>query len=145
MNHVISMIRPNCFMASVYLKDAYYSVPIHQGHQKYLKFECQGQLCQFNCLSNGLACAPRLFTKLLKPAHSRNRVFSQLAILKIPIYRFPPCKPECENIVQVTTKLFDSLGLYVHPDKSILETSQALEFLGFVLNSCDDDCHFFSC
>ena len=33
--------------------------------------------------------------------------------------------------------MFDSLGLYIHihPDKSILEPSQALEFLGFVLNS----------
>ena len=44
-------------------------------------------------------------------------------------------KLECENNVQATTKLFNSLGLYVHPDKSILEPSQVLEFLGFVLNS----------
>jgi len=68
LKHVISMIRPNCFMASVDLKDAYYSVPIHQDHEKYLKFEWKGQLYQFTCLPNGLACAPRLFTKLLKPA-----------------------------------------------------------------------------
>lgn len=33
LKHVISMIRPNCFMASVDLKDAYYSVPIHRDHQ----------------------------------------------------------------------------------------------------------------
>lgn len=44
-------------------------------------------------------------------------------------------KLECENNVQATTKLFNSLGPYVHPDKSILEPSQVLEFLGFVLNS----------
>ena len=44
-------------------------------------------------------------------------------------------KLECENNVQATTKLFNNLGLYVHPDKSILELSQVLEFLGFVLNS----------
>ena len=51
-------------MASVDLKDAHYSVPIHQEHQKYLKFEWQGQLYQFICLPNGLACAPRLFGSL---------------------------------------------------------------------------------
>ena len=33
LKHVISMMRPNCFMASVDLRDAYYSVPIHQDHQ----------------------------------------------------------------------------------------------------------------
>ena len=37
-------------------------------------------------------------------------------------------KLECENNVQATTKFFNSLGLYVHPDKSILEPSQVLEF-----------------
>eukprot|EP00493_Phyllostaurus_siculus_P008838 UN08947 len=34
----INMMRPNCFMASIDLKDAYYSVPIDQEHQKFLKF-----------------------------------------------------------------------------------------------------------
>ena len=136
LKHVISMMRPNCFMASVDLKDAYYSVPIHQEHQKYLKFEWQGQLYQFTCLPNGLACAPRLFTKLLKPAYStlRKQGFQSIGYID-DSYLQGITKPECENNVQATTKLFDSLGLYVHPDKSILEPSQVLEFLGFVLNS----------
>ena len=34
----ISMMKPGCFMASVDRKDAYYTVPIHPSHQKYLKF-----------------------------------------------------------------------------------------------------------
>ena len=58
LKHVISMIRPSRFIACVDLKDAYYTVPIHRDHQKYLKFEWQGQLYQFTCLLNGLACAP---------------------------------------------------------------------------------------
>ena len=33
-------------MASIDLKDAYYSVPIATAHQKYLKFQWQG-----NCIS----------------------------------------------------------------------------------------------
>lgn len=36
---VISLKTPNCFMASVDLKDVYYSVPITVAHQKYLKFD----------------------------------------------------------------------------------------------------------
>ena len=35
---VISLMTPNCFMASVDLNDAYYSVPVAVAHQKYLKF-----------------------------------------------------------------------------------------------------------
>ena len=36
---VLNIIRPNCWMASVDLKDAFYTVPIQPGHQKFLKFK----------------------------------------------------------------------------------------------------------
>ena len=48
-------------MASVVLKDAYYSVPIHEEYQKYLKFQWEDQLYTFTCLPNGLCVAPRKF------------------------------------------------------------------------------------
>ena len=70
LKQVVAMMKPGCFMASLDIRDAYYSVPIHKSHQKYLKFEFNGQLFQFTCMPNGLACAPRLFTKLLKPVYS---------------------------------------------------------------------------
>ena len=35
----LKLMRPGCFMASVDLKDAYYSVPIALEDRKYLKFE----------------------------------------------------------------------------------------------------------
>ena len=54
-------------MASVDIKDAYYSVPIAAEDQKFLKFMFEGQLYQFTCLPNGLFPGPRKFTKLLKP------------------------------------------------------------------------------
>ena len=69
----LHLMKKNCFMASIDLCDAYYSIPISQQHQKYLKFCWQGQLYQFTCLPNGLACAPRIFTKILKPVHAKLR------------------------------------------------------------------------
>ena len=39
---VTKMIEPGCYMASVDLKDAYYTVVIHKDHQKFLKFEFKG-------------------------------------------------------------------------------------------------------
>ena len=55
----LHLMKKNCFMGSIDLCDAYYSIPISQQHQKYLKFCWQGQLYQFTCLPNGLACVPR--------------------------------------------------------------------------------------
>ena len=59
---VIRMMKPNCYMASIDIKDAYYSVPIAVSDQKYLKFVWQGILYQFTCFPNGLALCPRKFT-----------------------------------------------------------------------------------
>ena len=35
----LNMVRPGCFMASIDLKDAYYSVPVAREHRKYLRFK----------------------------------------------------------------------------------------------------------
>ena len=69
----ILLMTPGCYMASVDLQDAYYSVPINEKCKKYLKFSWQGIVFQFTCLPNGLASAPRFFKKLLKPVCSTLR------------------------------------------------------------------------
>ena len=43
-------MKPGCFMTSIDLRDAYYSVPISPQHRKYLKFIWRDQLYQFTCL-----------------------------------------------------------------------------------------------
>ena len=67
---VTRMMKLGCFMASVDLKDTFYTVPIHSDRQKYLKFMFNGTLYQYTCLPNGLSSAPRIFTELLKPVYS---------------------------------------------------------------------------
>ena len=62
---IVKLIEKDCFMASIDLKDAYYSVPITKEDRKYLRFLWQGTLFQFTCLPNGLSCAPRKFRKIL--------------------------------------------------------------------------------
>ena len=41
---ILGLVTPNCWMASLDLKDAYYSVRIHPNFQKYLKFTYNGTL-----------------------------------------------------------------------------------------------------
>jgi len=62
---VTRIIKPGCFMASVDIQDAYYTVPIHSDHQKYLKFMFNGTLYQYTCLPNGLSSAPRILQNCL--------------------------------------------------------------------------------
>jgi len=74
----VEMMKPGCYMASIDLKDAYYSVSIDKQDHKYLKFSWRGNLYQFTCFPNGLAFCPRKFTKLLKPVYSTLRQMGHL-------------------------------------------------------------------
>ena len=133
---VIKLMIPNCFMASVDLKDAYYSVPVSPASQKLLKFIWKGQLYQYTCLPNGLSSCPRKFTKLLKPAYTVLRKKGHVSSGYIDdAYLQGNTYDDCASNVVDTVELFSTLGLVVHPDKSVLEPAQRLEFLGLLLNS----------
>ena len=60
-NNVISLIKPNVYVASINVKHAFFSVPIYNDCQKYLKF-IFGNLFQFTSMPNGYGPAMKIFT-----------------------------------------------------------------------------------
>lgn len=133
---VLFMISKDCYMASIDLKDAYYSVPIKEEFQKYLKFSYDDTLYKFTCFPNGLAPCPRKFTKLTKVP------MSQLRLSGCPIEGYiddfitnATSKEACNSNIDKIITMFDSLGFVVNPEKSKLESAQEIVFLGFVINS----------
>ena len=131
------LMTPNCFMGSVDLKDAYYSVPIARPHQKFLIFEWGGSLYAFTCFPNGHASCPRKFTKPLKPVYS---VLRQLGHLSSPYIDDSYLQGEdydrcLENNNRHCSIVVYSLGFVIHPEKSVLIPTQRLTLLGFILDS----------
>ena len=67
---VADLIQPHCYMTTIDLQDAYYSVKISKEDSKYLKFYAGKNLkfviLKFAVLPNGLSSGPRKFTKLTK-------------------------------------------------------------------------------
>ncbi|XP_067208433.1 uncharacterized protein [Linepithema humile] len=64
---VIRLISPGDYLASIDLEDAYLRVPVHQNDRKFLSFRFLGHLYQFRVLPFGLASAPYICTKILRP------------------------------------------------------------------------------
>ena len=132
----VQLMKPNCWMAVLDLKDAYYSIPIATEDRKYLRFEHGGQLYEYVCLPNGLSSAPRIFTKLLKPALAVLRGHGVLIIVYIDdiILLADDPKTLIEYIDQ-TMRLFKSLGFTINEEKFQLVPSQKVTFLGLILDS----------
>lgn len=130
------LVTKHCFMASIDLKDAYYSVPIHDQDQKYLKFMWKGQLYKFKVLPNGLSSGPRMFTKLLKPVLALLRMQGHIIVSYIDdTLLVGRTESELDLAVKETIELFESLGFIINREKSVFKPSQEAVFLGFVLNS----------
>lgn len=132
----LRLITKGCFMASIDLKDAYYSVPVWQNHRKLLRFSWKGQLWQFNCLPNGISMAPRKFTKLLKPAFASLRETGHISSSFLDdSLLVAGNESDCMRNVSDTVTLFRSLGFVVHPEKSVLSPSQTIQYLGVIIDS----------
>lgn len=56
LHSILKLVKKDCWMASVDLKDAYYSCPVAKEHQKYPKFFWNNKYYKFTCFPNGLAC-----------------------------------------------------------------------------------------
>ena len=132
---VLNMITPNCYLASVDLKKAFYTVPIFEPHQNYLKFYWDGPY-KFKVMPNGYSDAMRTFTKLLKPPFSLLRrkghvsvVYVDDTLLQGDTYQ------ECYENTSCTIALLQSLGFTIHPEKSVLFPTQHIEFLRFDIDT----------
>lgn len=132
----INLMYPNCYMTTIDLKDAYYVIPVHKMHRKYLRFQFECKLYQFTCLPFGLCTSPRIFTKVLKPAvrHLRQQGIT-LVIYLDDILIISTTYDKCKSDTQSVIKLMENLGFVINCKKSCLTPSKQIKFLGFILNS----------
>ncbi len=132
----LNLITPQCYMASIDWKHAYYSVPVAPTSRKYLAFMWRQQLYRFTCLPNGLSCAPRVFTKITKPLFSYLRKQGHMSAVYIDdSFLVGDSLSDCRENVMATAETSMSAGFAVHPQKSVLEPTQVIVFVGFLINS----------
>ena len=130
------LLRQGDYLVKIDLKDAYLTVPIWKGHQKYLRFLWKETLLEFACLPFGLATAPRVFTKLMKPvvAMLRQRGVRLIIYLDDMLIMAESTSLALHHAASALN-LLESLGFVVNYHKSQLIPSQQIEFLGFLVDS----------
>jgi hypothetical protein len=117
--------------------DAYYTLPVHNEHQKYLKFRFQGQLYHYLAIPMGLSSACRYFTKVLKVPLSVLRERFGVAITGYidDTFLVDPDFRACGEAISTSAGLFQDLGFMINFRKSVLVPCQSIEYLGFIIDS----------
>jgi hypothetical protein len=126
---LVDLLRPNDFIATIDLKDAYFTVPIHADHSKFLRFCWNGLVHEFIVLPFGLASAPCVFTKLMKPiiAYLRGK-FIRIIIFLDDIAVLGNSFADCSQNVSTVIKVLEEMGFVVNIEKSSLLPKHILVF-----------------
>ena len=99
-------------------------------------FKPPKQAYEFTCLPFGLAAAPRVFAKVMKPVVGFIRSKGVWCVVYINDFLLMHQKKQdlIEQTV-LTLNLLEALGFLVNYSKSRLQPSQRIEYLGFMINS----------
>jgi ribonuclease HI len=124
-------VRPNDWMASIDLRDAYLHVPIRRKHQRYLRFLFRGRHYQWLVLPFGIAVAPWLFTRLTTPIagwlHQRGIRFHSYMDDCLVLHQD---RTELLLQLRTTQQLLQRLGWVLNMEKSELTPKRTLQFIG---------------
>ncbi|XP_073406146.1 uncharacterized protein [Dendrobates tinctorius] len=141
----IKLLFPNCVMAGIDLKDAYYHLPIHNRFQKYLKVavEVEGRIhhFQYAAMPFGLSTAPRIFTKVMAEVMAYLRQKDTLIVPYLDDFLvIGNSVKQCTERVTDAISSFQSLGWIINIQKSRLDPQSLQTFLGFQLDSLTQRC-----
>ena len=132
---VRDLLRKRDFMIKIDLKDAYFTVPLCEEHQKFVRFNWEGTLYEFACLPFGLSIAPRVFTKILKPVVALLRQLGiRLIIYLDDLLIMAQSKENLNCHASTTLHLLENLGFMINYLKSVLIPATKMEFLGFLID-----------
>jgi hypothetical protein len=123
-------------MCKIDLKKAYLCLGINEKSRKYLRFRWKNKLYQFLSMPFGLASGPRVFTKMLKPVVAiLRRLGIRLVIYLDDILILNQREMKLLTDRNTTLWLLQKLGFVINWEKSYLNPSQSMEYLGFVVES----------
>ena len=118
---VLDIVIPNVHMASIDLKDAFYPIPIHPEHHKYLKFVVLSKIYQYTCMSIDYGPAMHIFTKASKVpfSHLRSTWFVSVVFVDDSYLQGNNYKAFLRNI-ENAIELLQNLEFTIHPTNLFL-------------------------
>ena len=133
--HVAEIVKPNDILASVDLKDSFYHFKIKPSFRKYLSFKFENNFYSFCVLPFGFCLSPYFHAKILKPVVTFLR--EQGIRLNLYVDDFFICAKDSNfrDHTDFVLHTLSDLGLKVNLDKSELEGTQQLNYLGYHLDT----------
>ena len=130
------LIKVNDFMVKIDMKDAFWSVPLHDELSRYVAFKWNGVSYKVLAMLFGRAASPRVFTKVTKPVVALLRHIGIRCIIYLDdILLLNERKGDLVRDRDSTLFLLMVLGFTPNWKKCHLQPSTAMDYLGFSICS----------
>ena len=124
------------WFATVDLKDAYFQVPIWEGHRRFLRFAFDSKTFEFCVLPFGISLAPRTFTRCM------DTVLGLLRRQGLRVMNYlddwlicAQTEQQCRHHVQMLLSHIKDLGLCINDKKCSVQPAHTTQFLGMWLDA----------
>ena len=121
-------------MCKLDLTDAYFSVRLEKDSRKLIRFRWEGNLYEFLCLCFGFGPATRIFIKLLKFPSILRRLNTRVINHLYKILFLGVTIQDLMTAKFTLIFLLRHLGFIINLKKSVLTTTQKIEFLGLEID-----------
>ena len=138
LTQIPSVLQKGDFLCKIDIQDTYLLISVAKKARVYLRFLWKGKIFQFTCLPFGLASSPRIFTKCLKPLLVYLRALGvRLLVYLDDFLIMAPTREQSLEQAQLIVGLLEKLGYLINREKSVLEPTQRLEYLGFLIDTVE--------
>ncbi|KAK0403956.1 hypothetical protein QR680_017214 [Steinernema hermaphroditum] len=126
-----SLLTQGDFMIKIDMKDAFFGIPMAPSSQPYLSICFADNYYCFTALPFGLSLAPYVYAKVMRTVAAWLRSQGIRLIVYLDDWLFlEQSRTTLERLVPQLLALFEHLGMVVNTEKSELQPTQTIEFLG---------------
>ena len=135
LQNIFPNLKKGHWAAKLDLKDAYFHIPIHDGLKPYLRHKVGDQVWEFQAGCFGLNIMPQVFMQVMKTFEKkwRGQGLQVYIYLDDILLVAPTPKLVTKHLTTMVQDLVNS-GFKINLKKSVLEPSQQVHHLGFLLN-----------
>ena len=132
---VFNIVEPDDYIITVDLKQGFFHVPVNVNDQDLLGFKFGKRYLKWKCLPFGFKGSPYYFNKVLRPVLRYLRSKGLRVSLYVDDFILCASKDDIEIHKKILLDTLISLGLTINYDKSSLNPSQKVEYLGYIIRT----------